>query len=324
MLSFEAGVLLLAFATVAHGQSPSGAGSSSGAQSLTVASTPIAIVSVDSGDNKESASVTGALEVAGGRASITTSGTITAGTRTTEVLLPRRGSLLVCASTSVKLAADSSVPAGETPGLLMAIDRGALEMSFATTQNADTLLTPDFRIVIGGPGSAEVKVRLGDDGDTCVDNPGADAPYVVVSSIFDGGVYRVQPGQRVMFEHGSLQSVIDQEKEPCGCPPAASEAGANEFPLAQSEGLAPTPAPAGATAGATTGAVKLTPPPDAFVYKSADHAPQTVEPPKPAAAPASKAPTASPASSAQPAPPAQKSGFFHKIGRFFRRVFGAE
>ena len=32
--------------------------------------------------------------------------------------------------------------------------------------NSDILLTPDFRILIGGPGAADVKVRLGEHGDT--------------------------------------------------------------------------------------------------------------------------------------------------------------
>jgi hypothetical protein len=75
--------------------------------------------------------------------------------------LPYRGTLRVCASTTVKLAADSSVPAGETPGLMIAMERGAIEASFATGRNSDVLLTPDFRILIGSPGAAEVKVRLG-------------------------------------------------------------------------------------------------------------------------------------------------------------------
>ena len=187
------------------------------------------------------ATVTGALEVTAGKAIITASGSVTSGIRTTDVALPHRGTLRVCASTTVKLAADASAPAGEVPGLLMAMDQGAVEMSFATIQNADILLTPDFRILIGGPGSSEVKVRLGAGGDTCVDNPGADAPYVVVSSLFGDGVYRVQPGQRVMFQHGNLHEVVDQEKEPCGCPPAPAAANGNEFPLAQSEGLASMP-----------------------------------------------------------------------------------
>ena len=71
-----------------------------------------------------------------------------------------------------------------------------------------------------------------------MDNSGVNGPYVVVSSVFEGGAYRVQPGQRVMFQHGSLHEVVDQEKESCGCPPSAPKG--NEFPLAQSMGLAPT------------------------------------------------------------------------------------
>jgi hypothetical protein len=233
----------------------------------------------------------------------------------------------VCASTTVQLAADTSVPVGETPGLLMAIDHGAIEASFATGSNADILMTPSFRILIGGPGAAEVKVRLGQHGDTCVDNSwvpgngspslawkaGVNAPYVLVSSVFDGGDYHVQAGQRVMFQHGSLHEVVDQEQEPCGCPPDAPVG--NEFPLAQSEGLAPLAAPAG-SAGERTGANQQIEP---LVYKGADHAA------KPVATPA-EAPAAS-STQNPPAPAAvsqKKPGFFTRVGHFFKRIFGAE
>ncbi len=198
---------------------------------------PIAIVPLEGPGPNGAPTVTGALEVTRGKAVIVASGAVTAGDRTIEVTLPRRGVLRVCASTTVKLASDTSVPAGDVPGLMMAIDHGALEASFATGRNSDIVMTPDFRILIGGPGAAEVNVRLGQGGDTCVDNAGVNAPYVLVTSVFDGGVYRVQPGQRVMFQHGNLHEVVDQEKEPCGCPPDA-EPKSNEFPLAQSEGLA--------------------------------------------------------------------------------------
>ncbi len=234
--------------------------------------------------------------------------------------LPYRGTLHLCASSTVKLAADSSTPADEVPGLLIALDHGAVEMSLAASsareRNADTLLTPYFRILIGGPSAADVKVRLGEHGDTCVDNAGADAPYVVVTSVFDGGLYRVQAGQRVMFENGSLQKVVDQEKEPCGCPPPA-KAESNEFPLAQSEGLSPAAPPAtAANTTAGTGQASTT-----LVYKSSDHAPQTVALPPPATAPVA---TALAKPTAQAAGAQKKPGFFRKIGRFFKRIFGAE
>jgi len=278
---------------------------------------PIAIVPIDNNSADAAATVTGAFEVTRGAAVIAASGSITAAGETTRVILPRRGELRICASTSIKLAADSSVPAGDTPGLLMAMDHGAVEMSFAMSgaapNNADVLLTPDFRILISGPGSADVKVRLGQQGDTCVDNSGANGPYVLVSSVFEGGAYRVQPGQRVMFQHGSLHEVVDEEKESCGCPPAAK---GNEFPIAQSEGLAPLPKPAAGAAGETAA---TSVPVEPLVYKSADHATAPVTLPT--------APTVATADAEAAAPkPAnkQKAGFFGKVGRFFKRIFGAE
>jgi hypothetical protein len=274
---------------------------------------PIAIVPIDTSGGDQAATVSGALRVSGGRAIIAASGSVTSGSKTTDVVLPHRGELRVCASTTVKLAADSSVLAGETPGLLMAMDQGAVEMSFANLRNADILLTPNFRILIGGQGASEVKVRLGSEGDTCVDNSGANAPYVVVTSVFESGLYRVQPGQRVMFQHGSLREVVDQEKEPCGCPPAPVEAKGNEFPLAESEGLTPNPPPAAKPAEGAAAA-------GALVYSGAEHAQQTVAIPPP-----SNTPAAAPANPpANPQATKKKPGFFGKVGQFFRRIFGAE
>lgn len=280
---------------------------------------PIAIVPIDTANAEQAATVTGALQVSQGKAMIAGSGTITSGTKTTEVVLPHRGVLRICASTSVKLATDGSVPTGETPGLMMAMDHGAVEASFATGSNSDILMTPDFRIVIGGPGAAEVKVRLGQRGDTCVDNPGANAPYVLVSSVFEGGAYRVQPGQRVMFQHGSLQEVVDQEKEPCGCPPEPRP-GTNDFPLAQSAGLAPLapPAPA-APGGSANHAAAPSPLNEPLVYKAPD---TTQAPPAPAVTADASAEKQAPSPALTE--PRKKTGFLRRVGGFFRRIFGAD
>ncbi|MGH9589016.1 MAG: hypothetical protein ACRD25_01415 [Terracidiphilus sp.] len=270
---------------------------------------PIAIVPL-AGNAGQAPTVSGALEVTGDKAIIAVSGAVSSGSATTQVTLPNRGVLHVCASTTVKLAADNSVPTGETPGLLMALDRGALEADFTTGPNSDMVLTPDFRILISGPGAANLKLRLGAKGDTCIDNAGVNAPYVLVTSLFGDGTYRVQPGQRVLFEHGSVHDVVDKEMEPCGCPPAVKP-GSNEFPLAQSEGLAPLARPAPA------------PPPSAemhlpLVYNSSEHAPKAAAS-MPAPASANSAPAAPAARKARP-----KRGFFRSVGRFFRRVFGAD
>lgn len=281
------------------------------AQSVTGA--PIAIVPVDTRNPDAAATVTGALEVADGKAMIGASGTIASGTRTTEVTLPHRGVLRVCAATTVKLASDAGAPSGVVPGLLMAMDHGAIEASFATGRDSDILLTPDFRILIGGPGEADVKVRLGAGGDTCVDNAGVNAPYVLVTSVFDGGAYRVQAGQRVMFEHGNLHEVVDAEKEPCGCPPDANTP--NEFPLAASEGLALTPPPVSSAAKVGHEAEST----GTLAYNANDHAP------KPAEATSDSAQSAAPANVPPAVTPAKKKpGFFGRVRQFFRKIFGAE
>jgi hypothetical protein len=116
-----------------------------------------------------------------------------------------------------------------------------------------------------------------------------------------------------MFQHGSLHEVVDQEKEPCGCPPAAPKG--NEFPLAQSEGLAPLAAPAPST-GEQRGIPAQTT--ETLAYNSADHAPQPAQ----ATATPPAATAANPA--AQPPAAQKKPRFISKIGRFFRRIFGAE
>lgn len=218
----------------------------------------------------EGVTLSGSLEVANGRATIGNNGTITAGTRTASIDLTRGGKLNVCASTRIHLSTDkTSADAGAAGALMIALDRGALEASYTPGKFSDVLMTPDLRILISGPGKADLKIRVNQKGDTCIDNHGADAPYVTATNLFEGGAYRIQPNQRVLFEHGSLQQVVDNEQESCGCPPplplsvasAGTPGGGNAarpgeqvggpsstpadtaFPLAESEGLAPTPAP---------------------------------------------------------------------------------
>jgi hypothetical protein len=268
---------------------------------------PIAIVPVDG------VKLSGGLNVADGKAVIGASGSITAGDRTAVVTLPHRGNLHICATTTVSLTSDSSVQtageAADAPGLMMGLERGALEANFATGKNSDVILTPDLRILISGPGVAAVRVRLGEKGDTCVDNGGPEAPYVLVSGNFSGGAFRVQPGQRVMFERGSLSEVVDNEPESCGCPPdQASVTQGNAFPEAQSAGLAPA-----------SPAVTKTP------EVAAELSREEVRPAAPATGTEVEkpAPATAPSPAAAPVPVAEKKpGVFTRIGRFFRKLFG--
>ena len=167
-------------------------------------------------------------------------------TTTAQVTLPYRGTLRVCASTTVKLAVDSSVPAGEVPGLLIALDHGAVEMSFADTPRKcrHRCSRPTSAFSSAAQGAADVKVRLGaGSGDTCVDNAGANAPYVVVTSVFDSGA--------LPRAAGPAGDVPARQPARGGGPgegtvwlSAARRNGGERVSAGQSEGLAPNAAAA--------------------------------------------------------------------------------
>ena len=307
-----------------HGEAPAPQPPAAPAQPPATTPSLIAIVPLDMAIPGSAAAVSGSMQALKGRAYLTGNGAITAGPTTAQVTLPYRGTLRVCPSTTVRLSVDSNAAASEIPGLMIGLDGGAIEASFAIARDSDVLLTPNFRILIGGPGSSEIKVRLGQGGDTCVDNSGVNAPYVVVTSVFDSGLYRVQPGQRVMFEHGELRTVVDDEKEPCGCPPAGEKA--NEFPLAQSEGLVPPSALPPAIPAANQPPAGGSPSTTMVYNAPGSQNPQAaVIPQAIPAQPAAAQPGPAPANRAgQPLTGQKKPGFFGRIGRFFKRVFGAE
>src|SRR5271156_3296915 len=174
--------------------------------------------------------VSGAVDISHGETVLGNGSEITAGDQAVKINLERGGALRLCSTSSVHLAKDRSITDPASSALMMALDRGAIEANYVVGKYSDVLLTPDLRILISGPGQADLKIRTNEKGDTCVDNHGSNAPYVTVTSQFEGGLYRVQPNQRVMFEHGSLQQVVDNESEPCGCPAAAPVSVADAAP----------------------------------------------------------------------------------------------
>jgi hypothetical protein len=210
--------------------------------------------------------ISGDVHVANGDLQLGNGSTITAGNETVPITLNRGGELKLCATTSVHLSRDRSIQAADASGLMLGLDRGAIEAHYETSKYSDVLMTPDLRILISGPGEADLAIRVSRQGDTCIDNRGPNAPYITVTSQLEGGLYRVQPGQHVSFQHGSLREVVDTEHEPCGCPAPVSVADAGTsapvgaapghpvggpsstpadtaFPLAVSEGLAKAPMP---------------------------------------------------------------------------------
>jgi hypothetical protein len=221
---------------------------------------------------------------------------------------------------------------------MLALDRGAIEVQMAATTR-DVVMTPDLRFTMRGDGPLDLQLRVTRNGDTCVENRGAQAPVLNVADQFGEAAYELRAGQHVLFEHGSLKEVVDHESSSCGCPPEATMSVADAllhpvapgdvataekpaaeqhpFPAAVSAGLAPPSAVPQAPAGAAHTQVSA-------ALSSGGDADSVAEPvptgKAPASTPAPPVAAAPVAAAPQAAPP--KRDLAHAIGRFFKHIFG--
>jgi hypothetical protein len=278
----------------------------------------------------QDATVAGALEVSNGRAVLVGSTTVTARDKVAEVALNRGGTVRVCATSGLHLTAGKGVDGVSSAPLMLALDRGAIEVQMSATTR-DVVMTPDLRFTMRGDGPLDLQLRVTRNGDTCVENRGAQAPVLNVADQFGEATYELRPGQHVLFEHGSLKEVVDHESSACGCPPeqtmsvadallhpngsgdaaAGTKTAAEQhpFPAAVSAGLAPTAVPQ-APAGTVHSQVSAS-------LSSGGGRDSVAEPE--ASAKSSPAPAAAVAT---PPPAAPKHDLVHVVGRFFKRIFG--
>ena len=313
----------------------------------------------------QDATVSGSLEVTNGRTVLMGSTSITANDHTAEVALHRGGEVRVCATSGLHVTVGKS--GGVTQPLMLALDRGAVEVQMPAI-SSDVVMTPDLRFATRADGPLDLHLRVTTNGDTCVENRGADAPTLNVSDQFGEATYELHAGQHVLFEHGSLKEVVDHESSPCGCPliPVVSVADAgttstnpaapgeavatkpaaeqHPFPEAVSQGLAPAPPVPQAAAGVPHAQVSTT---LAYGAQTATESSgsaavdggTTAVSGKAAPAIAGAGSGTSPAGSApQPAaaeaagtvqaqappplPAPSSKDIAHRIGRFFKRLFG--
>jgi hypothetical protein len=282
----------------------------------------------------QDATVAGALEVSNGRAILVGNATVTARDRVAEIALNRGGMVKVCATSGLHLTAGRSAEGAGQGALMLALDRGAIEVQMAATTR-DVVMTPDLRFTMRGNGPLDLQLRVTRNGDTCVENRGAQAPVLNVADQFGEAAYELRAGQHVLFEHGSLKEVVDHESSSCGCPPeqtmsvadallhpvAPGEAATSEkpaaeqhpFPAAVSAGLAPPSAVPQAPAGTAHTQVSA-------ALSSGGDADSLAETP----GATGKAPTSAPAPPVAVAPQAapSKHDVAHAIGRFFKHLFG--
>ncbi len=157
------------------------------------------------------ASVKGSVILAGSGTSVLSGSSIQAGAQAATLKLERGGSVLVCEGT--KLSVNASQNGRE---LLFSVNTGNLELNYALGTEADTLLTPDLRLILPGPGTVHVAVRVTPQGDTCVQSLPWNVSAITISETMGDATYQVKPDEAVVFKAGHLNQASHSSQN-CGC-----------------------------------------------------------------------------------------------------------
>jgi hypothetical protein len=295
------------------------------------------------------ASVKGAVQLAGAGMQVMSGSSVGAGQAPALLRLARGGDVRVCPRTSLSISSSRN-----GRDLMLGMNAGAVEADYSLAASADAILTPDFRILLPGPGIFHVAVGADARGNTCVRPLANNTASVIVSELMGDGTYQVKPDEQIVFRNGKL-SDPDHVVGECGCPgppPVVRAAAVPEAPAIASLRKPPLPpslaipldaprppqpvasAPAGAPAPVANDVhVEVDAP---FVFSASDPEPaplvQIVQLRFSSAVPLSINPQPPRPAELQPTPPLpspavvaevppKKKGFFGKVRSFFASVF---
>ena len=276
------------------------------------------------------AQIKGSVQFSQGVTQLMSGSWVQAGESTAEVRLERGGRIRVCPRTSISITSSQN-----GRDLMFGLNTGAIEAHYTLSSSADAILTPDFRILLAGPGTFHFGIGVDNKGNSCVQSLVQNTASVIVSELMGDGMYQVKPNEQVTFRAGRV-SDPDHGPGVCGCPAATAPVmRAETAPPAESRGaIQPPPSiPPSLIKPLPTDAlhVQVDAP---FVYNASDADPMILDGAvrlRVSAAPAlpivvlpPPAPVvqAAPVQTAKaPEKPRERKKFFGKVRAFFASIF---
>ena len=155
----------------------------------------------------------GPLMKAGTGLPVASGSELSAGKSPATLRLDRGGEVKICPNSQLSVTGSSSNAA-----LLFALSVSTAEMSYPINELSDTLITPDFRLSLTGPGTFHFAVGVNSRGDTCIRPLLGNSGVIVISELTDSGAFLLKADESVLFAGGKV-SGRGPLTSPCGCPP---------------------------------------------------------------------------------------------------------
>lgn len=227
------------------------------------------------------ATVKGSVVLAGTGMGVLPGSSVTAGKQTATVRLARGGEVRVCPGTSVSVSSSAS-----GRDLLWSMGTGAMETNFSLQASADAVMTPDFRLLLAGPGEFHFAIRADSRGNTCVRALDSNTASIIVTELMGEGIYQVRPGEQVYFREGRVERPENMAPPDCGCPSPPAVEHAEVKPPQPPPAVVQETRPAETQAPLPAAAEKEEPPPPAAKEENpapalvSSQAPETAPPPE--------------------------------------------